>query len=52
MEQVLTVVVKLQASPEQHELLDNTAKAFADACNHINTTDISENNQTLTVAIF
>lgn len=36
MKQVLTLVVKLQATPEQRQLLDDTAKAFADACNWIN----------------
>ncbi len=36
MKQVLTLVVKLQPTPEQHQLLDNTAKAFCDACNYIN----------------
>lgn len=36
MEQVLTLVVKLQASIEQQQLLDDTANAFASACNWIN----------------
>lgn len=36
MKQVLTLVVKLQPTPEQRQLLDDTAKAFADACNYIN----------------
>ncbi len=33
-----TLVVKLQPTPEQKQLLDNTAQAFADACNYINKT--------------
>ena len=37
MKQVLTLVVKVQPTPEQRQLLDDTAKAFADACNWINT---------------
>jgi IS605 OrfB family transposase len=36
MKQVLTLVVKLQASIKQQQLLDNTAKTFALACNWIN----------------
>jgi len=36
MKQVLTLVVKLQPTPEQRQLLDDTTKAFADACNYIN----------------
>ena len=36
MRQVLTLVVKLQASIEQQQLLDDTASAFASACNWIN----------------
>lgn len=36
MEQVLTLVVKLQANPEQQLLLLDTAHAFASACNWIN----------------
>jgi IS605 OrfB family transposase len=36
MNQVLTLVVKLQASDEQHKLLSDTANAFASACNWIN----------------
>ena len=36
MKQVLTLVVKLQASIEQQQLLDDTANAFASACNWIN----------------
>lgn len=36
MEQVLTLVVKLQASIEQQQLLSDTAYAFASACNWIN----------------
>ena len=35
MEQVLTLVVKLQASTEQQQLLSETADAFASACNWI-----------------
>ncbi len=38
MKQVLTLVVKLQPTSEQRQLLDNTALAFADACNYINKT--------------
>ena len=38
MTQVLTLVVKLQPNPEHCQLLDNTAQAFADACNWINET--------------
>ncbi len=38
MKQVLTLVVKLQPTSEQRQLLDDTAKAFADACNWINKT--------------
>ena len=38
MKQVLTLVVKLQPTSEQRQLLDNTAQAFADACNWINQT--------------
>ncbi|MBZ8179816.1 transposase, partial [Oscillatoria salina IIICB1] len=37
MEQVLTLVVKLQVDEEQRQLLSQTATAFADACNWINT---------------
>lgn len=36
MKQVLTLVVKLQPTPEQRQLLNDTAKAFADACHYIN----------------
>jgi IS605 OrfB family transposase len=36
MEQVLTLVVKLQVDINQQQLLDNTAQAFASACNWIN----------------
>jgi len=36
MKQVLTLVVKLQASIEQQQLLRDTASAFASACNWIN----------------
>jgi IS605 OrfB family transposase len=36
MEQVLTLVVKLQVSTEQQQLLFDTANAFASACNWIN----------------
>ncbi len=36
MKQVLTLVVKLQPTSEQRQLLDNTAQAFTDACNYIN----------------
>ena len=38
MKQVLTLVVKLQPTSKQTELLNNTAQAFADACNWINKT--------------
>jgi len=36
MEQILTLVVKLQPTSEQRQLLNETATAFADACNWIN----------------
>ena len=36
MNQVLTLVVKLQADIKQRELLNETAQAFASACNWIN----------------
>ncbi|AFY75514.1 hypothetical protein Ple7327_0023 [Pleurocapsa sp. PCC 7327] len=36
MNQVLTLVVKLQVSIEQQQLLSETAYAFATACNWIN----------------
>lgn len=36
MEQVLTLVVKLQVGSEQHRLLSATCTAFASACNWIN----------------
>ena len=36
-EQVLTLVVKLQVDKQQKELLFQTAMAFADACDWINT---------------
>lgn len=38
MKQVLTLVVKLQPTLEQHQLLDDTAQEFADDCNWINET--------------
>ncbi len=38
MKQVLTIVIKLQPTSEQSQLLDDTAQAFADACNYINKT--------------
>lgn len=38
MEQVLTLVVKLQPTAEQYDLLSKTAVAFSDACNTINKT--------------
>ena len=38
MQQILTLVVKLQLEPEQHALLDETARTFAAACERINTT--------------
>jgi putative transposase len=37
MEQVLTLVVKLQADEKQQQLLSQTATAFAEACTWINT---------------
>jgi IS605 OrfB family transposase len=37
-EQVLTLVVKLQVTESQREILADTANAFASACNWINTT--------------
>lgn len=36
MKQVLTLVVKLQPTPEQFQSLKDTAQAFAGACNYIN----------------
>ena len=36
MEQTLTLVVKLNVEPEQSYQLEDTAQAFADACNWIN----------------
>ncbi|MEQ8752518.1 MAG: hypothetical protein RID09_03230 [Coleofasciculus sp. G1-WW12-02] len=36
MKQVLTIVVKLQPSPEQVAKLEATLQAFADACNYVN----------------
>ncbi|MDJ0597694.1 MAG: transposase [Crocosphaera sp.] len=36
MKQVLTLVIKLQPTAEQRQLLDDTALGFADACNYIN----------------
>jgi hypothetical protein len=36
MAQFLTLVVKLQPTPEQRQLIEDTAQAFADACNWIN----------------
>lgn len=36
MNQVLTLVVKLQVDTQQQQLLFDTAKAFASACNWIN----------------
>lgn len=38
MEQVLTLVVRLDVSEEQHKLLADTSSAFASACNWINET--------------
>lgn len=38
MKQVLTLVVKLQPTLEQTQLLGDTAQGFADACNYINKT--------------
>jgi hypothetical protein len=35
-EQVLTLVVKLQVGSEQQQLLSDTGSAFASACNWIN----------------
>ncbi|MEQ8755455.1 MAG: hypothetical protein RID09_18330 [Coleofasciculus sp. G1-WW12-02] len=36
MKQVLTIVVKLQPTPEQVAFLEVTLQAFADACNYVN----------------
>jgi hypothetical protein len=36
MEQVLTLVVKLQVGSEQQQVLSDTCSAFASACNWIN----------------
>ncbi|MEQ8969960.1 MAG: hypothetical protein RIE73_06140 [Coleofasciculus sp. C1-SOL-03] len=36
MKQVLTIVIKLQPSPEQVAFLEATLQAFADACNYVN----------------
>lgn len=36
MKQVLTIVVKLQPTPEQVLKMDATLQAFADACNYVN----------------
>jgi putative transposase len=36
MKQVLTVVVKLQPTPEQVSKIEATLQAFADACNYVN----------------
>ncbi|MEQ8754293.1 MAG: transposase, partial [Coleofasciculus sp. G1-WW12-02] len=36
MNQVFTIVVKLQPSPEQIAFLEATLQAFADACNYVN----------------
>lgn len=38
MQQVLTIVCKLQPTPEQVQKLELTLGAFANACNYINTT--------------
>lgn len=38
MKQVLTLVCKLQPTPEQSNLIEATLKAFADACNYTNQT--------------
>ena len=38
MEQVLTIVGKIQPTPEQVKKLELTLGAFADACNYINST--------------
>jgi IS605 OrfB family transposase len=38
MEQVLTIVCKIQPTPEQAKKLDSTFGAFANACNYINST--------------
>jgi IS605 OrfB family transposase len=38
MEQVLTIVCKIQPTPEQLQKLESTLGAFADACHYINTT--------------
>lgn len=36
MKQVLTLVCKLQPTPEQSDLIEGTLQAFADACNYTN----------------
>lgn len=36
MKQVLTIVAKLQPTPEQASKMDATLQAFADACNYVN----------------
>ncbi|NJR19914.1 MAG: transposase, partial [Calothrix sp. CSU_2_0] len=36
MEQVLTLVCKLQPTPQQVVQIEATLKAFADACNYAN----------------
>ena len=38
MEQILTIVCKIQPTPEQVQKLESTLGAFADACNYINKT--------------
>ncbi|MBE9170994.1 hypothetical protein IQ238_26920 [Pleurocapsales cyanobacterium LEGE 06147] len=38
MKQVLMLVVKLQPTKEQEQILDSTMVAFASACNSINQT--------------
>ena len=38
MNQVLTLVVRLQPTPEQYQRLEDTAQAFASACNYVNKT--------------
>jgi IS605 OrfB family transposase len=49
MKQVLTVVVKLQPTPEQVAKLDATLQAFADACNYVN--DNTPSNLTNKIAL-
>jgi predicted transposase len=38
MEQILTIVCKIQPTPEQVQKLESTLGAFANACNYVNFT--------------